>query len=87
MDYMPLIFLAVLVILLLSLLVKILKTPIRWALKLLFNALLGFVALFLINFFGEPIGLYLGVNWLNAAVIGVLGVPGAILLIVFTYLL
>ena len=74
------------VILLLSLLFRILRTPIKWAFKLLLNALIGFVALFLLNFIGEPIGLSLGVNWVNAIVTGLLGVPGVVLLLLIKYL-
>ncbi len=74
-------------ILLLALLFKILKTPLRWAFKLLLNAAIGFVALIVLNFFGGWVGLSLGVNWLNAIIVGVLGIPGVILLLLLKYLL
>lgn len=74
-------------VLLLALLYKVIKTPIKWAFKLLVHAAIGFVALFVINLLGQPIGLQLGLNWLNAVVAGVLGVPGVILLILLKYLL
>jgi len=63
------------------LLLKILSAPIRLAFKLLINAGVGFLILFVVNFFGEFVGFTLGVNFLNALVAGVLGVPGVILLI------
>jgi inhibitor of the pro-sigma K processing machinery len=78
--------LAVAGILMFGILFKIIKTPIKWALKLLINSLIGFVALFIINFIGDPIGLELGINWLNAIVIGILGMPGVVLLILIKYL-
>lgn len=74
-------------VLLLSLLVRLLKTPIKWAFKLLINTGIGFVALFLLNFFGDPIGVNLGLNWFNAVVTGVLGVPGVVLLLLIKYLI
>lgn len=64
------------------LLLKILSAPIRLAFKLLINAGVGFLILFVVNFFGDFVGFTLGVNFLNALVAGVLGVPGVILLIV-----
>ncbi|MGI5936849.1 MAG: pro-sigmaK processing inhibitor BofA family protein [Oscillospiraceae bacterium] len=72
---------------LLALLFKILKTPIKLALKLLVNAIVGFLSLFVVNLFGSFIGISLGVNWLNAIVVGFLGLPGVILLLLIKYLL
>jgi len=71
---------------LLLLLLKLLRKPIKWALKLLLHALFGFVALFIFNFFGSIVGITLGLNWVNAIVTGVLGIPGVILLLLLTYL-
>ena len=72
---------------LIVLIVKIFGTPLRWLLKLALNTATGFVALFLLNFFGGFIGLSLGINWFNAIVVGVLGVPGVALLLLLKYLL
>ena len=80
------VFLIVIGVLLISLAFKLIKTPIKWALKLLINAAIGFAALFLLNFFGDPIGLHLNLNWFNAIVTGVLGVPGVVLLLLLQYL-
>ena len=77
---------AVVGVLLLALLFKIIKTPIKWFFKLLLHIAIGFAALFVVNLLGAPIGLHLGLSWLNAAVVGVLGVPGVILLILLHYL-
>ena len=67
--------------------IKIIKTPIKLIFKLLINAALGFIALWIINFFGDSIGLALGVNWINALIIGIFGVPGAIVLVILHFLL
>lgn len=63
------------------LILKILTKPIRLVFKLLINAAFGFVLLFLVNFFGDPLGIYIGINFINALVAGCLGVPGVILLV------
>lgn len=68
------------------LILKILTKPIRWIFKLLLNAAFGFVLLFLVNFFGDPVGIYIGVNFVNALVAGFLGVPGVILLVVLQFM-
>ena len=72
---------------LLWLLFKLLKRPIKWAFKMLLNALIGFVGLFILNFLGAFIGISLGVNWFNAIITGVLGIPGVILLLLIKYIL
>lgn len=66
---------------------KLLTAPIRLAGKLLINALVGFVALFFLNFAGSIFGLSLGINWFNAVVVGIFGAPGVILLLLIKYLL
>ena len=72
---------------LLSLLFKLLRKPIKWAFKLLLHALFGFIFLFLFNFFGAWVDLSLELNWVNAAVTGVLGVPGVVILLLVKYIL
>lgn len=71
---------------LLVLLFRVFKTPLKWVLKLLLNTLFGFLGLLILNFLGGFIGLSLGVNWFNAIVVGVLGVPGIVLLLLVKYL-
>jgi inhibitor of the pro-sigma K processing machinery len=58
------------------------RGPMRLALKLALNTVLGFVGLLIFNLIGTSFGLMLGVNWLNAAVIAVLGLPGFALLLI-----
>ncbi len=67
--------------------ILIFTKPIRFILKLLINTLIGFVVLILINKFGAYIGVTLGVNWINAAVVGILGVPGVALLLILRWLM
>ena len=67
------------------LLIKLLIKPIGWALKLLFHALIGFAALFLLNFFGSMIGITLELNWPNALITGIFGLPGVLVLLIVKY--
>lgn len=69
------------------LIVKLLTAPIRFAGKMLINALVGFVVLFFLNFAGSLVGLSLGINWFNALVVGIFGAPGVVLLLLLKYLL
>lgn len=75
----------VICILLVVLLFKILKTPLKWVLKLLLNAVGGFIALVILNFFGAIFGLSLTINLVNCLVAGILGLPGVILLLLLKY--
>ena len=68
-------------ILFLWLFFKIFSKPIKWALKLFLNALVGFVALFAVNYLGGFVGLHISVGWLSALIAGVLGFPGIVLLV------
>lgn len=61
--------------------VFIFTKPIRLLLKLAINTAVGFVALILINKFGADFGIAIGVNWVNAIVTGVFGVPGVAVLV------
>lgn len=87
MELIILVFLIALGISLLGLFFKLLKAPLKWAFKLFLHALLGFIFLFIFNFFGAWAGLHIGLNWINAIVTGVLGVPGVILLLLIQFFL
>ena len=60
--------------------IQLFAAPLRLALRVLFNTLLGFAALFLVNLTGSLTGFTLGLNLFNALTIGVLGIPGLVLL-------
>lgn len=67
---------------LIGLLIKILKGPMKLALKVFLHAIMGFVTLFIFNFIGAWVGLGIPLTWINAIVTGVLGVPGVVLLLI-----
>ncbi|MCL2401252.1 MAG: pro-sigmaK processing inhibitor BofA family protein [Oscillospiraceae bacterium] len=64
----------------------IIKFPIKIIFKLLLNTALGFGALILINAAGSHIGITIAVNWINAAIVGVLGVSGVALILLLQWL-
>ena len=68
-------------------LIRIFSAPLRLAVRLLGNTLLGFVALWAVNMTAGITGLALGLNVWNALVIGVLGLPGFVLLLLAQWVL
>lgn len=74
-------------LILLYLLGWVLLVPLKIIIKLTYNAILGGIALVIINFIGKFIGISMGVNPLTALFSGVLGVPGVALLFILQYVL
>lgn len=64
----------------------IFKTSLKLAAKVLINAAVGFVLLFLSNGIGSYFGIALEVNWINAIISGVLGIPGVALLLILKWM-
>lgn len=64
---------------LLYVVIKILK----WPLKILMNGVIGIVLLYLANLLGTYLGFTIGINWITALVAGFLGIPGVIFLVIF----
>ena len=65
---------------------KVFSAPLKAALKVLFNTLLGLGVLLLLNAAAPLTGLSLGLNLFNALVVGVLGVPGLGLLLLMQWI-
>jgi inhibitor of the pro-sigma K processing machinery len=74
-------------ILLVLVLGKRMKIPLRLALKLLINGLLGGVVILLINLLGQYINFHISLNFFSALIVGTLGLPGVLLLVILKYLL
>lgn len=69
-----------------ALLIKVFSAPLKLAMKLALNTFFGYIALLLCRVFGRFLGLTLGVNLLNALVVGLLGIPGFFLLLLIKWL-
>ena len=68
-------------------LLRIFRTPLKLAVRLLSNTALGFLALWFANLAAPVTGLALGLNLWNALTIAVLGFPGLILLLLLQWVL
>lgn len=65
----------------------ILVIPLRVIFKLIINGIIGGVILFFFNLVGGLFGLGIAINPLNAIVVGLLGVPGVVLLLLLQLIL
>lgn len=66
---------------------RLFAAPLKLALKVLLNSALGFGAVWLLNLTTSVTGLSLGLNLFNAAIIGILGIPGFGLLLLVQWVL
>ena len=68
----------------LIIIVKIFAWPIKKIIKLAINVALGVALLFLFNSFGAAwLGIVLPINWITALIVGLLGIPGFIGVLLF----
>lgn len=72
-------------VLFIFLFIKVLMTPMKLIFKLLLNTGCGFVCLFLLNLLSGFTGIVFELNFITAAIVGFLGLPGIILLLVFQF--
>ena len=75
------------VLFLLVAVVRLFRKPLKLALRVVLNSVLGLGVLWLLNSTAPVTGLTLGVNWFNALTVGVLGVPGLGLLLLVKWVL
>lgn len=68
-------------LILIFLLGKTLLVPLKVVLRVIVNSLVGAALILLINLAGAGIGLLIPVNAVNSVIVGVLGVPGVIMLL------
>lgn len=66
---------------------RLFAAPLKLALKVAFNSARGFGAVWLLNLTTSVTGLSLGLNWFNALLIGILGLPGFGLLLLVQWVL
>ena len=63
---------------------KIFAVPLKGLLKLLGNSIFGGLLIFLINIIGKAFNFHIGLNIITSLIVGILGLPGAILLILLS---
>lgn len=66
-----------------ALILKFLGKSMKIIVGVLVNALLGGLVIWLLNFFGLGIAF----NWLNALIVGFLGIPGVVIVLILKFLL
>lgn len=72
---------------LLSLLLFVITLPLRFAWKVLINALCGFASLIILNLLHPITGMLFELNVLTCTIVGALGLPGTGALIIAHYVL
>jgi len=87
MDLTQTILAAFLALFFLIALLRVFSAPLKTAFRILGNTLLGFLALWGVNLTAGVTGIALGLNLMNALVIGVLGLPGFVLLLLVQWVL
>ena len=61
--------------------------PVKKVLKLVFNSILGGGLIYVINIIGSSFEFHIGLNLVTSIAIGILGIPGAIALILIKLLI
>jgi len=61
--------------------------PIKIIVKLLINSILGGFLIFLINLIGAYFNFHIGINLITSIFVGVLGIPGVIIIIIIRLIL
>ena len=60
---------------------KIFLLPVKKIFKLILNSFLGALVIFLINTIGTSFGFHIGLNIISSVIVGILGIPGAVLFV------
>ena len=63
---------------------KIFLWPLKVILRLTVNSILGGIGIFLINIVGSGFGIMIPLNMISAVMVGILGLPGTVLLLFLT---
>lgn len=66
---------------------RIFIVPIKTILKLVFNSIIGGFIIFIINLIGGFFNFHIGLNIITSIFVGILGIPGAIVIILIKLLL
>lgn len=62
---------------------RLLLWPIKKIFKLIVNGILGGILLFLFNIIGAYFGMSIEINPLTAIIVGLMGIPGLVLILIF----
>ncbi|HHW00924.1 MAG TPA: SigmaK-factor processing regulatory BofA [Clostridiaceae bacterium] len=65
---------------------RLLLTPLKFILKLIYNAIVGGIVILVINLIGRLIGFTIALNFVSALIVGTLGVPGLGLIVALKFM-
>jgi len=60
--------------------------PVRFIGKLIINGLIGGILLWIINLLGGSFGIEIAINPISAIIVGFLGIPGVLLLVLLQFI-
>lgn len=66
---------------------RIFIVPIKKVLKLVVNSILGGAIIYIINLIGNSLNFHIGLNFFTSILIGILGIPGAVVLVILKLLI
>lgn len=66
---------------------RIFIVPLKSICKLVLNSIIGGIVIFVINLIGSNFGFHIGLNFFTSLLVGLLGVPGAVVLVIVTLLI
>ncbi len=69
------------VLLAIFIILKILSAPFKLIIKVILNGLIGGLIIYVINWIGAGFSFALPLEWWSAILVGILGIPGAIILV------
>lgn len=64
-----------------------LAKPLKWLFKIVYNSLFGLLLLWVLNTAGQLVDFHVPINVLTILIVGFLGIPGLIVVILFKLLL
>lgn len=64
---------------------KLLALPMKLIIKLVINGLVGGIIIFVVNLIGTNFGFTIDLNWITALIVGILGVPGVVIVTILQF--
>lgn len=66
---------------------KLLALPMKLIIKLVINGIVGGILIFIVNLIGANFGFMIDLNWITALIVGILGVPGVVIVAILQFVL
>jgi inhibitor of the pro-sigma K processing machinery len=66
---------------------KLLALPMKLIIKLVINGIVGGILIFVVNLIGANFGFMIDLNWITALIVGILGVPGVVIVAILQFVI